>query len=957
MTSAVFSLVEKLAKLAEKEVKLLKGVREEIAFIKREFEHIKAFLASAESSQEDDLELKVWVKDIIEVAYDTEDILDEFTLKLARDHGHGFTGYLRKIKSSIQNLKARHHISSKIADIKSRVSNIGEGHRRYHFKSYCTEQSVSTFTGGTSWHDLREGAFLVDEGELVGIDEPREEIVKWLVDEEPGLEVVSILGMGGLGKTTLAGQAYNNQQVKAYFQSHAWINVSQSYKIEDILRDMIVQLHNEFEQPIPQGIEIMRSTSLKQMVKDFLQQKRYVIVLDDLWDKEALEGIKNAMPNSNLCSRILITTRIAHVAMVSSNKSKIYTCKPLSSKHSWSLFCKKAFRGNAYPPHLEQESLCRQILKKSEGLPLAIVALGSLLFAKDVHEWEMISRSLATELESNDVMQNFKKILSLSYNDLHYNLKSCFMYLGVFPEDHVIECARLIRLWIAEGFVEEREGMTQEEVAQRYLKELINRSLVQIVGTTLDGRIRSCRVHDLMRESILSRLRDINFVSFASEQRVELHKRVRRLSVQYTYNNALEQLNLPSLHSLLIFELATLSISYEQFIPSGCRLLRVLDLGDSPLHEFPQQILVLFHLKYLSLRRTKVCIIPRSIGKLENLETLDFKHTLVSELPMEITKLKKLQYLLVYNYADFTPSRSFCSITGLSAPHGIGALVALQKLCYVKAGGDRSKNTMQELGELCQLRKLGVMDLKKDDAKELCHSLKKMTDLRSLVVVAESEYEVIDLDFLSSPPRLLGRLYIRGCLKKLPHWLSLLNNLARVRLKWSRLKSSPLIALQNLPNLVELELDNAFDGEKLVFEDRGFLKLKQLSLANLENLRFVLMNGQAMPCLQSLFIYRCKHLDWQLLLVVIHNLTILKYLQFREIPEEFALAFYPYSSSRMMREGILQKCYEEVMERNPEVYFVWWEEDHWELYDLSLDSYNAIKGKVMSCGDVLPEVS
>ncbi|KAK3418335.1 hypothetical protein EUGRSUZ_H04288 [Eucalyptus grandis] len=925
MTSTVFSLVKKLAKLAEKEVKLLKGVHGEIAFIKREFEHIKAFLASAESSQEDDLELKVWVKDIIEVAYDTEDILDEFTLKLARDHEHGFTGYLRKIKSSIQNLKARHHISSKIADIKSRVSNIGEGHQRYHFKSYCTEQSVSTFTGGTSWHDLREGAFLVDEGELVGIDEPREEIIKWLVDEEPRLEIVSILGMGGLGKTTLAGQAYNNQQVKAYFQSHAWINVSQSYKIEDILRDMIVQLHNEFEQPIPQGIEIMRSTSLKKMGKDFLQQKRYVIVLDDLWDKEALEGIKNAMPNSNFCSRILITTRIAHVAMVSSNKSKIYTCKPLSSKHSWSLFCKKAFRGNVYPPHLEQESLCRQILKKSEGLPLAIVALGSLLFAKDVHEWEMISRSLATELESNDVMQNFKKkILSLSYNDLHYNLKSCFMYLGVFPEDCVIECARLIRLWIAEGFVEEREGMTQEEVAQRYLKELINKSLVQIVGTTLDGRIRSCRVHDLMRESILSRLRDINFVSFASKQRVELHKRVRRLSVQYTCNNALEQLNLPSLHSLLIFELATLSSSYEQFIPSGCRLLRVLDLGDSPLHEFPQQILVLFHLKYLSLRRTKVRIIPRSIGKLENLETLDFKHTLVSELPMEITKLKKLQYLLVYNYADFTPSRPFCSITGFPAPKAL----------------EHCKNTMQELGELCQLRRLGVMDLKKDDAKELCHSLKKMTDLQSLVVVAESEDEVIDLDFLSSPPRLLGRLYIRGCLKKLPHWLPLLNNLARVRLKWSRLKSSPLIALQNLPNL-----------------DRGFLKLKQLSLANLENLRFVLMNGQAMPCLQSLFIYRCKHLDWQLLLVVIHGLTILKYLQFREIPEEFALAFYPYSSSRMMREGIMQKCYEEVMERNSEVYFVWWEEDHWELYDLSLDSYNAIKGRVMSCGDVLPKVS
>lgn len=244
------------------------------------------------------------------------------------------------------------------------------------------------------------------------------------------------------------------------------------------------------------------------------------------------------MPNGSCSSRIIITTRIANIATFSSNQSKVYIRKPLSPEESWSLFCKKAFRGKLCPPHLK--NLSRQILKKCEGLPLAIVAIGGLLFGKDVQEWEMISCNLATELESNDVMQNFRKILSLSYNDLHYNLKNCFMYLGVFPEDCVIECATLIRLWIAEGFVKEREGMTLGEVAQRYLKELVNRSLVQIVETTLDGRIRSCRIHDLMRESILSKLRDINFISFASEQKVELHERVRRLSVQYTCNDVLK---------------------------------------------------------------------------------------------------------------------------------------------------------------------------------------------------------------------------------------------------------------------------------------------------------------------------------------------------------------------------------------------------------------------------------
>lgn len=238
---------------------------------------------------------------------------------------------------------------------------------------------------------------------------------------------------------------------------------------------------------------------------------------------------------------------------------------------------------------------------------------------------------------------------------------------------------------------------------------------------------------------------------------------------------------------------------------------------------------------------------------------------------------------------------------------------------------------MQELGELHQLRRLGITDVTKDDAKELCHSLEKMTNLRSLDVAAESEYEVIDLDFLSSPPLLLQVLYIEGRLKELPYWLPLLNNLAKVRLGWSKLECSPLIALQKLPNLVELELTNAFNGETLVFGDGGFPKLKDLWLVKLENLRFVWMKSRAMPCLQSLSIHGCRHLLGYSLLLVLRGLTLanLKRLQFYDMPEEFVLALYP-------RKGILQEY--EVMEHIPEVYFNRWEKDHWMPYDLRFDS-------------------
>lgn len=147
---------------------------------------------------------------------------------------------------------------------------------------------------------------------------------------------------------------------------------------------------------------------------------------------------------------------------------------------------------------------------------------------------------------------------------------------------------------------------------------------------------------------------------------------------------------------------------------------------------------------------------------------------------------------------------------------------------------------------------------------------------------------------------------------------------------------------------------NAFDGETLIFGDREFPTLKKLCLTNLENLRFMLMNGQAMPRLQSLLIYGCRKLDWQSVLVVIHGLTLLKLLQFYDMPEEFALAFYPYSNS-IIGKGILQEYYEEVMKRNPEVYF-YWAKEYWERHDLNLDSYNVIKGRVMSHVEVLPEV-
>ncbi|KAL7188060.1 hypothetical protein ACSBR1_037997 [Camellia fascicularis] len=293
--TAVFNLLANFSLFLQREVNLLSGVREEIEYIRDEFERKMAFLRVADSMEENDLELKVWVKQVRDAAYDTEDVLDKFKLNFAHNHGTGFHGFVRKISFSIKTLKAHYQIAYEVQRIKNRVINISMGHQSREYNGY------------------------------------------------------------------------------------------------------------------------------------------------------------------------------------------VYDLQPLSPQESWTLLCKKTFQENNCPSHLE--GLLTSILRRCEGLPLAIVAISGLLSEKDqssVAEWEKTYQSLGAELEGNNRLLGMKKILSLSYIDLPHYLKLCFLYLSVFPEDHLIEHWRLIWLWIAEGFVEVKEGAPIEQVAEGYLNELVNRSLIQI---------------------------------------------------------------------------------------------------------------------------------------------------------------------------------------------------------------------------------------------------------------------------------------------------------------------------------------------------------------------------------------------------------------------------------------------------------------------------------------------
>ncbi|KAF8394125.1 hypothetical protein HHK36_020330 [Tetracentron sinense] len=705
---AVNFVLDRLALFLEQEVNLFRGVRRKVKYIKDELQSIRGFLRDVDAREESE-EVKAWIQDI----------------------------------------------KAKIIDVRERRQGYGLN---------LLEQGFCSKPMRDSWHDHRLDALLLEEAELVGIDKPRKKLIGWLVEGGSRLQVVSVYGMGGLGKTTLVKKVYDHQRVIEHFQHHAWINVSQSFKINELLIDMIKKLFGEIRQPVPQGLDTMGEVAIKMIVKEFLQQKRYVVIVDDIWSIHAWEAIKYALPDSNCGSRIMVTTRSSDIASYCKEPNgHVYNLESLAPKDSWTLFCNKAFQENSCPPALQ--GLSENILKRCGGLPLAIVAIGGVLSTREkiATEWEMVHRSLGSLLEINDKLESMKNILLLSYNDLPYYLKPCLLYLGIFPEDYLIGSLRLIKLWTAEGFVREKERMTAEEVAESHLYELISRSLIQVAERSPIGKVKRCRVHDFIREIILSKLRDQNFGAIAIQHNTRFLEKVRRLSIHNSVGNVPQNNSLSHLRSLFMFGLDTIPKSYVNTLFSNIRLLSVLDLRDAPLEKIPNEIVNLFHLRYLSLRRTKIEKLPRNIGKLLNLRTLDLKGTNIRELSSDLFKLQWLRHLIVYK-DERLPYSPFCDLRGFYCKVGIGSLVNLQELSFMDVR--QVGSIVRELGRLSQLRELGIMELRRQDGPELCSSIEKMNNLRGLNVKSLEE-EVLDLQFLSSPPLLLQQLQLRGNLEKL----------------------------------------------------------------------------------------------------------------------------------------------------------------------------------------------
>jgi len=492
---------------------------------------------------------------------------------------------------------------------------------------------------------------------------------------------------------------------------------------------------------------------------------------------------------------------MAEVANLAPERNRL-ELKPLLEKESWDLFCRKAF-------HLEQNHECphplekwaRQIAFKCDGLLLALVSIGVMLslFEKTESEWRRLFDQLSWHLDNNPSLGPLKNILNLSFNYLPRYLKNCFLYCGLFPEDSLLARKKLIRLWIAEGFVEQKGNSTLEEVAEGYLMELIHRSMLQVARKNYFGRVKRCQMHDTLRELAISLCRKENFGLLHENNMLEnIDSSTRRLSMIKLKEKIKQDGYLPKLRTFLLVDYDVPSSPLLSIIFDESRYLTVLDLEGLPIEMVPNAIGDLFNLHYLGLRRTKVKVLPKSITKLQNLQTLDLWCSKIQKLPDGISELKKLRHLFAEVVVDPTYS-TFHSIIGISIPKGMFYLKEVQTIQALESNAIAVK----ELGNLTQLRSFRIRNVKENHSADLCTSLSKMNFLSHLSINASDEKEILQLEGLNL--RQLQKLELYGRLKEQMFESPLFQfsgaSIQNLILSWSQLQHDPLPSLSHCRTL------------------------------------------------------------------------------------------------------------------------------------------------------------
>ncbi|KAG6388149.1 hypothetical protein SASPL_153348 [Salvia splendens] len=818
--AAVEFLLNNLKELLLYHSKLITETRSQIVSLDKDLRVFKAFLKDSVKKRREDEHTKALVQNIRDVVYEVEDVVDLFVTKAIEKKAKGTS--LKFWKPSYD----LHTIGGKVEEVKKKV-----------------ERARMDFANLTIDHENRSEKpqiWPLRERDVVGFVDVTNDLIHRLTQVTDYLDVVSLTGMFGLGKTTVARKIFNDPAIIYEFPIRIWLHISQEFSNKDVFL-AIIKAFTAITEDIRQKDE----EDLRRDVADRLEKVCFLIVMDDVWNTADWDRLRFALPEINKNGKILITSRNEDVGSYASCPRPPKKLRFFNQDESWELLRLEALRGQDCPSDLE--SVGQIIARDCHGLPLSVVVIGGILATKysaldksvTKKAWEEMSTQVSGFLKE-DPTNRVNKFISLSYDKLPYNLRACFLYLGVFPEDYEIPVSRLIRMWIGEGFIQQSNDSSLEETAEKYLKDLINRNLVTVDKFKPDGKVKTCRIHDTLREFCRTEAANENENFF---QEIKSRngtfdpnlEQYRRISI---HTNCLKFIrSKPAGHRVRSF----VCFSKDGFIlpPESVphmlgafELLRVLDVKPIKLTKITSHMYELIHVRYIALS-LDMPTLPSKFSELWNIQTLIVDTTL-RELAVkaDIWKLSRLRHFKT-NASATLPK------PGKDSKHG----AELQTLGTISV-----KNCNTEIFDrACNLKKLGIRG-------ELALLLERK--MESFDAIGKLKY----LEKLKLMNDVYPRPASEGGLDCLPQPYQFPSTLKSLTLISTFLRWDSMHILGLLENLEILKLkDKAFIGDIWKAVDGGFRHLEFLQIEETDLVCWE-ASSHHFPRLRSLVLKNCDKL-------------------------------------------------------------------------------------------------
>ncbi|KAJ8623879.1 hypothetical protein MRB53_032409 [Persea americana] len=820
-------LQELLCKLSSPildEFGLLWGVKKEKQKLQSNLSRIKAVLEDGERQQIDLITDKDRLGKLKDVAYDAEDLIDEFLVEALRRTVENQDGMGRKVGnffSTANPLAFRFKIAHEMKELRERFDELAEENNNFQSREGVARSQPQIST-------KRETFSSVPDSGVYGRDDEKRNLIDSLINSgnEEVLSVIPIVGMGGLGKTTLAQYVYDDERVVTYFNLKMWVYVSEDFDVGRILANI---LESATKSPSVR----LSMDLLNTRVKENLSGKRYLLVLDDVWNEDSNKWVelRTALKCGAIGSKILVTTRNDTVArrMDALPRPPLET---LSAAESWTLFEKVAHPSKGFL------SIGEEIVRKCGGVPLAIKTLGGMLRNETgEREWQSVRDSELWKRTDNE--GGIISILRLSYDHLTSSLKQCFAYCAVIPKGHRFYKGKLIKQWIAQGFIhsDDDENELIEEEGEKCFNALLRRSLFQVDVET--ASINPYKVHDLIHDLLRSVAGKECFVVEASMMN-DLTRHLALCNDEWVGEpknlDALKKCK--KLRSMITYGRRG-RIDFNVCL--SFRYLRVLDLSYRNIGFLPNSIDKLRHLRYFDISYTGITELPETICNLHNLQTLRVLYTRLQKLPKNMRRMISLRHI------------EFDGRNDLSLPKGIGELTFLRtlpksKFIIAKESGAQIEELKGlnllwgniHIGGLDNIGSVGCAREAALKAKKHLNSLKLSWSGDETIVAEGNAKEVIEVLEPHSDLKELSVQKYTGL--GFPSWMTeKLTNLKKISLSSCK-RCERLPPLGQLDFLESLEIDT-MDAVKHIVEFDGsdnykafFPSLKDLLLRNMPNL-------------------------------------------------------------------------------------------------------------------------